>query len=67
MRGSRVEGERVIQLPCLEVFLKMSRRSLEEFGGVSATSNPLFLILSNWRDLEGEWSIKILDQMNYQI
>ena len=54
MRGSRVEGERVIQLPCLEVFLNMSRRILEEFGGVSATSNPSFLILLNWRDLEGE-------------
>ena len=26
----------------------------EEFGGVSTTSDPSFLILPNWRDLEGE-------------
>ena len=30
------------------------RKEGEEFGGVSATSNPSFLILLNWRDLEGE-------------
>ena len=38
-----------------------------EFGGILTTSNLLFLISQNWRDLEGEWSIKMLDQMNYQI
>ena len=36
-------------------------------GGVWTTSNLSFLILPNWKDLEGEWSIKMLDQMNYQI
>ena len=49
--GSRVKSERVIQLPCLEVFL---RKEEEGFGGVSTTSNPSFLIPPNWRDLEGE-------------
>ena len=43
-RGSRVEGGRVIQLPHLEVFLGRSERDLEGFGGVSITSNSLFLI-----------------------
>ena len=54
MRGSRVEGGRVIQLPYLEVFKGFLRKEGEEFGGVSTTSNLSFLILSNWRDLEGE-------------
>ena len=53
-RGSRVEGGRVIQLPHLEVFLGRRERDLEGFGGVSITSNSLFLIPPNWRDLEGE-------------
>ena len=30
-RGSRVKGERVIQLPYLEIFLKRKGRSLEGF------------------------------------
>ena len=34
-----------------EIFLRKER---EGFGGVSTTSNPSFLISSNWRDLEGE-------------
>ena len=29
-------------------------RDLEGFGSVLTTSNLSFLILSNWRDLEGE-------------
>ena len=28
---------------------------------------PLIFNSPNWRDLEGEWSTTILDQMNYQI
>ena len=43
------------------------RKKGEGFGGVWITSDPLFLIPKNWRDLEEEWSIKIFDQMNYQI
>ena len=43
------------------------RKDGEGFGGVWITSNPLFLIPKNWRDLEEEWSIKIFDQINYQI
>ena len=39
----------------------------EEFGGVLTTSNFSFFILLNWRDLEGEWSIQMLDQMKYKI
>ena len=52
-RGSKVKGGggRVIQLPCLEVFLK---KEGEGFGGVSTSSNPSFLISPNWRDLERE-------------
>ena len=42
MRGNRVEGRKVIQLSCLEVFLRNER---EEFGEISTTSNPSFLIL----------------------
>ena len=53
-RGSRVEGRRVIHLLGLEVFKGRRGRDLEEFGGVSTTSNPSFLIPPNWRDLEGE-------------
>ena len=49
MRGNRVEGGKVIQLPYLEVFL---RKEGEGFGGVSTTSNISFLIPKNWRDLE---------------
>ena len=45
------EGGRIIQLPCLKVFL---RKEGEGFGGVSTTSNSSFLISPNWRDLEGE-------------
>ena len=47
---SRIKGGRVIQLPCLEVFLK---KEGEGFGGISTTSNLSFLIPQNWRDLEG--------------
>jgi len=43
------------------------RKEEEGFGGVGTTSNPSFLIPPNWRDLKGEWSIKMLNQMNYQI
>ena len=43
-RESRVKGGRVIQLPCLEVFLKKEGEGL---GGVSTTSNPSFLIPPN--------------------
>ena len=43
-RESRVKSGRVIQLPCLEVFLKKEN---ERFGGVSITSNPSFLIPPN--------------------
>ena len=50
-RESRVKGGRIIQLPCLKVFL---RKEGEGFGGVSTTSNSSFLISPNWRDLEGE-------------
>ena len=50
-RGSRVEGGRVIQLPCLKVFL---RKEGKGFGGVSTISNPSFSIPPNWRNLKGE-------------
>ena len=40
-RGNRVEGGRVIKLPCLEGFL---RKEGEGFGGVLIISNPSFLI-----------------------
>ena len=40
---------------------------MEGFGGVLTTYNSSFLIPQNWRDLEGEYSINMLDQMNYQI
>ena len=36
-------------------------------GEILTTSNPSFLILPNLKDLEGEWNIEMLDQMNYQI
>ena len=36
-------------------------------GGVITTSNPSFLILPNWRDLEEEYNIEMLNQMNYPI
>ena len=50
-RGSKVKGERVIQLPYLKVFLRKER---EGFRGVLTTSNSSFLIPQNWRDLAGE-------------
>ena len=53
MERGRVKGRGVVQLLCLEVFL---RKKGEGFGGVSTTSNPSFLIPSNWRDLKGEYS-----------
>ena len=34
---------------------------------VLTTSNPLFLIPQNWRDFEGEQSLEVLNQINYQI
>ena len=40
---------------------------MERFGGILTTSSPSFLIPPNWRDLEGELSTEMLDQMNYQI
>ena len=40
-----------LQILGLESLLKNEG---EEFGGVSTTFNPSFLILSNWRDLERE-------------
>ena len=40
---------------------------MEEFGRILTTSNLSFLISQNWRDLEGELSTEMLDQMNYQI
>ena len=52
--GSRVEGGRVIQLPCFEVFYGRRGKSLEGFGGISTTFNPSFLIPPNWRDFEEE-------------
>ena len=42
-------------------------RDLEGLGMVLITSNPSFLILPSWRDLEGVQNIEMLDQMNYQI
>ena len=51
-KGSRVEGGRVIQLPCLKIFLKEGER-FGVVGGISITSNSSFLILPNLRDLEG--------------
>ena len=52
-RESKVEEGRENQILCLEVFYEIRGRDLEGFGGVSITSNPSFLIPSNWRDLEG--------------
>ena len=49
------------------MFKSFLKKEGEGFGGVWTPSNPSFLIPQNWRDLEGEWSIKMLDQMNYQI
>ena len=43
------------------------REEGEGFGRVLTTFNSSILILSNWRDLQRENSIKIFDQMNYQI
>ena len=40
---------------------------MEGFGGILTTSSPSFLIPPNWRDLEGELSTEMLNQMNYQI
>ena len=40
---------------------------MERFGEILTTSNSSFLISPNWRDLEGEENIEMLDQMNYQI
>ena len=34
---------------------------------VLTTSKPLFLIPQNWRDFEGEQSLEVLNQINYQI
>ena len=38
----------------ITLFGNFLRNEGEGFGGVSTTSNPSFLILQNWRDLEGE-------------
>ena len=38
----------------MTLFGSLLKNEGEEFGGVSTTSNPLFLIPPNWRDLEGE-------------
>ena len=38
----------------ITLFGSFLKKEGEGFGGVSTPSNPLFLILPNWRDLEGE-------------
>ena len=38
----------------ITLFGSFLRKEVEEFGEVSTTSNPSFLIPLNWRDLEGE-------------
>ena len=38
----------------ITLFESFLRNEGEEFGGVLTISNPSFLILPNWRDLEGE-------------
>ena len=40
----------------ITLFGSFLRKEGEEFGGVSTTSNPSFLIPPNWRDLKGEQS-----------
>ena len=52
--GEWVEGEGVT------LFGYFLTKEGEGFGGVWITSNPLFLIPKNWRDLEEEWSKKYL-------
>ena len=37
----------------INLFRSFLRNEGDEFGGVSITSNPSFLIPQNWRDLEG--------------
>ena len=49
--GEESRGRESNSITLFESFL---RKEGEEFGGVSTTSNPSFLIPPNWRDLKGE-------------
>ena len=62
--GSRGEQRECKLNNLVWIFLREEGKG---FGGVLTTSNLSFFIPQNWKDLERQQSIKMLDQSNYQI